>query len=266
MNTYGLIRVSSLSQKNNTSLGFQTKRIKDYCSVYEFDLNGIITETESGGRSVDERTGLTELKRLIENEECDTIIVNKVDRLGRSLLQGLLFLKYCEEHSVRVISISENIDTNEPSSKLVTNILYSIAEHEKSTILSRLSDGRERTFEKGFKPYGGNLSFGYQKNNRGEIVVDEENSQIVKYIFKKWNLLSKMKHLSKTKKTQRMLKLLKQRGYSFNGKDFRHWNLKDILSNPIYSGWIRWKNNLTESSYPRIVSRRLFNQVQVCGQ
>ena len=134
MNTYGLVRVSTLGQKENTSLESQSKRINDYCKLYDLPLKNIISETESGGKNVEDRTGLTKLKSLIESGECNTIIVNKVDRLGRSLLQGLLFLKYCEEHAVRVISILDSIDTNNPSSKLITNILYSIAEHEKDQI------------------------------------------------------------------------------------------------------------------------------------
>ena len=97
--TYGLSRVSTIGQKENTSLAFQSKRIKDYCSLHNLKLNDIIIETESGAKDVDDRTGLSKLKKLIKNGECKTIIVNKVDRLGRSLLQGLLFLKYCEEHT-----------------------------------------------------------------------------------------------------------------------------------------------------------------------
>ena len=149
MKSYGLVRVSTLGQKENTSLSFQSKRIKDYCHLFEMELKDIITETESGGKDVDERSGLMKLKALIENNECDTIIVNKIDRLGRSLLNGLLFLKYCEEHSIRVVSISENIDTDNPQSKLIINILWSIAEHEKDMIKSRLEDGRVKTFNDG---------------------------------------------------------------------------------------------------------------------
>ena len=80
MKTYGLVRVSTLSQKDNTSLGFQTKRIKDYCGVYDLKLEGIISETESGGKDLDDRTGLSKLKELIKSNECKTIVVTKVDR------------------------------------------------------------------------------------------------------------------------------------------------------------------------------------------
>jgi site-specific DNA recombinase len=172
MKSYGLVRVSTLGQKDNTSLSFQSKRIKDYCHLFEMELKDIITETESGGKDVDERSGLMKLKTLIENNECDTIIVNKIDRLGRSLLNGLLFLKYCEEHAIRVVSISESIDTDNPQSKLIINILWSIAEHEKDMIKSRLEDGRVKTFNDGNKPYG-KTPYGYGKNHKGELVANK---------------------------------------------------------------------------------------------
>ena len=262
MNTYGLVRVSTLSQKDNTSLEFQTKRIKDYCSVYDLTLKGIISETESGGKNVDERTGLLKLKGLIKSGECKTIVVTKVDRLGRSLLQGLLFLKDCEEYNVRVVCIENGIDTDNPQSKLITNILFSIAENERDTIKSRLSDGRQKRFEENKKPYGV-LSFGYRKNNKGEIVVNKRESDIVQYIFKRWNTLRKMNHLTKTKRTQKLLHSLKVKGYKFRGKDFKWWNINDILSNPFYCGVLNWKDKTTKHSYDTIISKRMYNQINL---
>ena len=44
--TFGLVRVSSIGQKDNTSLEFQSKRIKDYCKVYELELSDIIKEAQ----------------------------------------------------------------------------------------------------------------------------------------------------------------------------------------------------------------------------
>ena len=186
--------------------------------------------------------------------------MTKVDRLGRSLLQGLLFLKDCEEHNVRVVCIENGIDTDNPQSKLITNILFSIAENERDTIKSRLSDGRQKRFEENKKPYGV-LSFGYRKNNKGEIVVNKRESDIVQYIFKRWNTLRKMNHLTKTKRTQKLLHSLKVKGYKFRGKDFSWWNIKDIISNSFYVGVMKWKGSQTKHNYDTIVSKRLFNLV-----
>ena len=215
MNTYGLARVSTLGQKENTSLDFQSKRIKDYCTLENLKLGEIIIETESGAKSLEDRTGIIKLNHLITSGDCKTIIVNKIDRLGRSLLQGLLFLKYCEDNGVRVISISENIDTKDNGqSKLVINILWSIAEHERDVIKSRLEDGRERQFSLGNKPYG-KTPFGYKKNIKGLIDIDKEESLIVQYIYKRYHALSKMKHLTKTKRTQKLLHSLKIKEYKY---------------------------------------------------
>lgn len=260
MKSYGLARVSTIGQKENTSLSFQKKRIYDYATLFDLNVVDIIIETESGAKSTDNRSGLSKLKLLVKEGECNTIIVNKIDRLGRSLLNGLLFLKYCEEHSTRVVSISENIDTNNSQSKLLINILWSIAEHERDMIKSRLEDGRQKRFNDGYKCYG-QTSFGYKKNHKGEIVVSESESKIVKYIFKRYLTLSKMKHLTKTKRTQKLLKSLKLKGYKFRGKDFKWWNVKDIISNSFYHGLMKWKGSETKHNYETIVSKRLYNLV-----
>ncbi len=105
------------------------------------------------------------------------------------------------------------------------------------------------------------IPFGYKRKNN-QIVVDENVQPIVQYIFKKWNVLNKMKHLTKTKRTQRLLKLLKNRNYTFNGRDFKYWNLRDIISNPMYCGYIKWKGELkNQSDIQPMISKRLFNQV-----
>ena len=260
MKLYGLCRVSTIGQKDNTSLSFQKKRIYDYASLFEMDVIDIITETESGSKSLDERSGLSKLKRLVEVGECDTIIVNKIDRLGRSLLNGLLFLRYCEDHNTRVISISENIDTKNSQSKLLINILWSIAEHERDMIKNRLESGKQKRWEDGYKSYG-KPSFGYKKNHKGELVVDVEESIIIQYIYKRYLSLSKMNHLTKTKRTQKLLKSLKQKGYKFRGKDFNWWNIKDIISNSFYVGLMKLKGAETKHNYETIVSKRLYNLV-----
>ena len=263
MNTYGLVRVSSLSQKDNTSLSFQSNRIKEYCKLFDLSLTGIIQETGSGGVDLENRKGLTELQSLIEDGSCKTIIVNKVDRLGRSLLQGLIFLKYCEDKGVRVICIENGIDTDNPQSKLITNILFSIAENEKEQIKIRCNSGRTKTFSDKKLPYG-SLSYGYIKNLKGEVVINKEESEIIQFIYKRYNQLLKRNNLSKTKRTQLLLKSLRDNNYKYRGKDFEWWNIKHILSNPFYCGVMNWKDKSTTHNYDTIVSKRLFNKINSC--
>jgi len=177
------------------------------------------------------------------------------------MLGSLTFIKLCKEHNVRVITISDGIDTNNENSSLILNLLLSISTEERRIIRNRCQSGLEMKWKQNKIPYS-SLPYGYLRTKKGDIVKDTEIEPIIQFIFKKFNLLSKMKHLTKTKRTQRLLKLLKQKGYQYKGKDFKNWNIKQILTHPLYMGMIKWKDEIKKSDYPTMVSKRLFNQIQ----
>jgi len=256
----GYCRISTERQSKGTSLDNQNQKINEYCNLHDLELTNVFSEIDSGGN--DDRKVLTQIRDMISNPFLDspikTIIVFKLDRLGRTMLGSLNFIDFCKKNNVNVVSISDNIDTNEPKSELILNILLSIATEERRVIKERLSMGRDYKFKNNQIPYP-KIPFGYTRNKRS--ITPDENSEIVQYIFKKWNMFSKMKHISKTKKTQRLLNLLKRRGYTFNGNDFKWWNIRDIINNKMYCGIISWKGMTTESSYVNIISKRLFNSI-----
>ena len=257
----GYSRISTQRQSEGTSLDNQKQKITEYCNLHDLQLTNVFSEIDSGGN--DDRKVLTEIKNMIENPfvketPIKSIIVFKLDRLGRTMLGSLQFIDFCKQNNVNVVSIQDNIDTNEPKSELILNILLSIATEERRVIRERLSMGRDFKFKNNQIPYP-KIPFGYSRKKK--TIIPDENSEIVKYIFKKWNLLSKMKHLSKTKRTQRLLNLLSRRDYTFNGKDFQWWNIRDIINNKMYCGEISWKGMTTNSSYPTIISKRLYNSI-----
>ena len=105
----GLIRVSSIGQKDNTSLENQKKMINDYCSVYSIELDEVIEEVYTGTTS--DRDGLNYLRSLVENRKVESVVVMKLDRLMRSFSEGVVFIKYLFDNNVKIISVLEKIDT-----------------------------------------------------------------------------------------------------------------------------------------------------------
>ena len=255
----GYSRVSSVNQSLKTSLPYQTQKIQEYCQLNELKLTDVLCETDSGGN--DDRQVLGCIKEMIENQVVDTLIVYKLDRLGRTMLGSLQFIELCNKNNTRVISIYDNIDTSNDQSTLMLNILLSIATEERRQIKMRCNSGREMRWIQNKIPYS-KIPFSYRRDKSGDVIVDENSKHIVQYIFKKWNLLSKMKHLTANKRMRRMLKLLTARGYTYYGKKFERWNIRDILKQPLYCGIIRWKGEQKQSEYPSIISRRMFNQIQ----
>ena len=256
----GYCRISTLSQVGNTSLDFQSSKISEYCELYDLPLTKIYHEQESGGN--DDRVVLSEIKTLIKSNQISILLINKIDRLGRNMIGSLTFIELCKEHNVDVISITDGIDTRQPQSNLLLNLLLVIATEEKVVITNRCKSGRDTLWKQDKLPHG-KLPLGYIRNKGGSVVVDENVQPIIQYIYKKFNQLSKMKHLSKTKRTQRLLKLLRNKGYKYYGKEFRWWNIKSILRHPLYSGQLKYKDETKVSPFPTMVSKRLFNQVQL---
>ena len=101
----GLCRISSVSQKDNTSLSNQKKMIKDYCKMYGIELSNIISECYSGTTS--NRNGLNKLKGLVENGDVKSVVVMKLDRLMRNFTEGVIFIKYLLDNDVKIISVME---------------------------------------------------------------------------------------------------------------------------------------------------------------
>ena len=140
----GLCRVSSISQKDNTSLSNQKRMIKDYCTMYGIKLSNVISECFSGTTS--NRSGLNELKNLVENRNVESVIVMKLDRLMKNFTEGVIFIKYLLDNDVKIISIMEQIDTSSVSGRFLVNILLSMSKMERDTIVQRLSYGKEKKF------------------------------------------------------------------------------------------------------------------------
>tara|TARA_R100001377_G_scaffold81822_2_gene61594 strand:- start:8683 stop:9465 length:783 start_codon:yes stop_codon:yes gene_type:complete len=253
----GYQRISTIKQQDGNSLEYQTQKINEYCSLKELSLTQIFSEVDSGGN--DDRIILKKVKELITLGKVECVVVWKLDRLSRSMIGGLQFVQFCKDNNTRVVCISDNLDSGNESSELMINILLSIAQEERRQIKSRCNMGRNMMWKNNQIPYP-KIPFGYDRVNDNLLL--NEDIKVVEYIFRKYNVLAKMKHITKRQRTQRLIKLLTRNGYTFNGRTFRWWNIRDILSQTLYSGIISWKGEMKQSHYPKVISTRLFNQVQ----
>jgi len=252
----GLIRVSSFGQKDNTSLSNQKKMINEYCSIYSIELDEIIEEVYTGTTS--NRDGLNYLKSLIENGDVESVVVMKLDRLMRSFSEGVVFIKYLLDNNVKIISVLEKIDTSTTSGRFFMNVLLSLNEMERDTIVERMNSGKIRKFEN-HKKVNGRISFGYKKYE-DTLILDKHNSKIVQYIYKRYLDLRRKGH-SKTKSMRLLRKSLKNKDYTYNGREFKSYNIRYILSNSFYTGVLTNGSETTTHNYDKIISSRLFNLV-----
>lgn len=99
----------------------------------------MFSDVTSGSRTAIERPGM---KRLLDYvEEGDTVVVWRIDRLGRSLIDVLNTVNLLREQGVKVRSLSDGIDPETTSGRLMLGMLATLAEYERELIVERVNAG-----------------------------------------------------------------------------------------------------------------------------
>lgn len=99
----------------------------------------VFSDVTSGSRTAIERPGM---KRLLDYvEEGDTVVVWRIDRLGRSLIDVLNTVNLLREQGVKIRSLSDGIDPETTSGRLMLGMLATLAEYERELIIERVNAG-----------------------------------------------------------------------------------------------------------------------------
>jgi DNA invertase Pin-like site-specific DNA recombinase len=138
----------------------------------EYDNWSLLPEVREEGvtgtkEAVDRPALSALLEKLSSSQDCKTIIVERADRLARDLIVGELLLKECRSLGIRVIEAESGRDmtaddSDDPTSKLIRQILGAVAEFDKSSIVLKLRKARQRKKartngregKEGVKPFG----------------------------------------------------------------------------------------------------------------
>ncbi len=131
---YGYMRVSSKGQaRDGNSLEAQERDLKE--AGAQFIYKDVYTGTTTDRPELD--------KLLGELKEGDTIIVTKLDRLARSVQQGIELIETLAQKGVKVHVLNMGMMDNTPTGKLIRNVMLCFAEFERDMIMQRTREGRE---------------------------------------------------------------------------------------------------------------------------
>ena len=222
MKVVGYVRVSTEEQaKSGLGREAQIKKIKAYCDLYNAELIDIIIDNGVSGKTLN-RDGLNKIIKMFQENTVDGVVVAKLDRLTRSVSDmGLLVNKIFKNKEL--ISVSENIDTRTASGRLVLNVLVSVAQWERETIVERTKDALKAKRERGEKT-GGDIPFGYDVLN-GKLIYNDEEQKVINYIKR----LRKKGYGYK-----RIANMLNNKGLKTKkGKSFSHMQVKRIIEREL---------------------------------
>jgi len=133
-----------------------------------------------------ERPALARLRRLVRDGRVDCVVVFKLDRLSRNVVDTVNLVLREWDSRCYIKSARENIDTFDPAGKMFFYTLVSFAEWERNTIRDRTFSGRVRRAQEGRNP-GRKLPYGYGVGERrGEIVVVDSAAAVVRRVFREF--------------------------------------------------------------------------------
>ena len=204
----------------------------------------------SGGTM--ERPAFKELLSDVEKGEIDIVVVYKVDRLRRSLMDFSKIIDIFDRKETSFVSITQHFNTTTSMGRLTLNILLSFAQFEREVTGERIRDKFAASKKKGMW-IGGCTPFGYKKEDN-KLVPIETQAEQVDLIFRKY---SELKSVFKLKE------YLDKNGIKTKkNKNFSKGQLYHLLSNKVYIGKIVHKTNVYAGLHKPIVNLDIFNQVQ----
>jgi DNA invertase Pin-like site-specific DNA recombinase len=214
------------------------------------------------GASLD-RPALQQLLVAIEAGQIDCVVVYKVDRLSRSLLDFTRLMSTFDRCGVSFVSVTQQFNTTTSIGRLTLNILLSFAQFERELIGERTRDKLSAARRKG-KWIGGIPVLGYDIRSPGEgLVVQEEEAQTVREIFQIADASGTLAQTLEEVTTRgwKNKSWVTRAGRKRTGKLFCRSSLSALLRNVLYKGFVSHKGALYPGEQSPIVEPALWERV-----
>ncbi|HWI62628.1 MAG TPA: recombinase family protein [Symbiobacteriaceae bacterium] len=166
------VRWSTDEQESGTTLEVQTESCQYFIKSqgWEFDPKLVyVDDGYSGGNT--ERPALTKLRKSIEAGEIEAVVVYKLDRLSRRVVDCVKLVREEWYGRCSLFSTAERFDTESPVGKMIFNILISFAEFERDVIRDRTQSGKKKRASQG-RNAGHKYMYGYRRGEDGSYQLD----------------------------------------------------------------------------------------------
>lgn len=210
-----------------------------------------------------ERPALRKLLVDIEAERVDCVVVYKVDRLSRSLLDFARLMEVFERHGVCLVSVTQPLNTTQSLGRLTLNILLSFAQFEREIIAERTRDKIAAAKRKG-KWMGGTPALGYEISAEGKrLAVNAADAKLVAALFAEYLKCKSLDQLLTTAQERGWTnKIWRRAPHGARSAPFTKPVLRRLLRNPVYIGQIRHRDKTYAGEHASLIERASWDKVQ----
>ncbi|MEP9387721.1 recombinase family protein [Mesorhizobium sp. KR9-304] len=211
----------------------------------------------SGGTM--ERPALKRLLQDIRDRKVDVVVVYKIDRLTRSLMDFSRIVEVFDANNVSFVSVTQQFNTTTSMGRLTLNVLLSFAQFEREVTAERIRDKIAASRKKGIW-MGGTVPLGYKAVEK-KLVIDPEAASKVRRIFCRYFELKSVPVLAD--------ELNGESGIASDSSpsrqsrlSFTRGKLYHLLSNVVYIGKARHKDRIYGGEHEAIIDQETFAAVQ----
>ena len=245
---------NSLDAQREAGLAYiQSQRAEGWVALPDrYDDGGV-----SGGTL--ERPALQRLLRDVERGLVDIVVVYKIDRLSRSLMDFAKLVEAFEKHQVTFVSVTQQFNTTTSMGRLTLNILLSFAQFEREVIGERIRDKFAASRKRGLW-MGGNVPLGYLVRDRKLVVVEAE-AELVRTIFARFAALgSALKVARELNAAGEVTKRWNANSKLQGGRAWAKGDIYKVLANRVYLGQAVHKGVSYPGEHAAIVDQELWDR------
>ena len=269
-------RVSTDNEEQVTSYDTQIQHYREYIiSKPEWELVDIYADEGISATNTKKRD---DFNRMIDDCKLgliDLVITKSISRFARNTVDCLNYIRELKEMNIPVFFEKENINTMDAKGEVLITIMASLAQQESESLSQNVKLGMQYRFQQGKIMVNTTCFLGYDKDDKGNLVINQKQAEVVKRIFREYlegkSILAICRGLERDKiKTSR------------GNARWHDSSVRKILENEKYMGDAllqktytvdflnkkRVKNNgimpqyYVEDSHPAIISKEIFMQVQ----
>jgi site-specific DNA recombinase len=246
-------REEGLEQEFN-SLDAQRQACQDYIASQKHEGWVLVPDRyDDGGISAAtlDRPALQRLLADIEAHRVDVVVVYKIDRLSRALMDFAKLVEVFDRNNVTFVSVTQSFNTTTSMGRLTLNILLSFAQFEREVIGERIRDKFAASRKKGMW-MGGFVPLGYDVKDR-KLVVNEAEAKRVRMIFGRF---------VKIGSATALVRALREEGIrGKQGKLVDKGYVYKLLNNRVYVGEAVHKGTAYPGEHQAIIDRGLWDRV-----
>ncbi|MGM8288690.1 recombinase family protein [Clostridium perfringens] len=261
------------------SIDEQKRLLEEWCKANDYIIYKCYSDRGISGKNIKDRPALKELLSDAKEGKFDMVISWKINRVSRKLEDVLKIVNILEKNNITFKSYSEPFETDTPAGRMQFQMMALIGEFERGTIAQNVKMGMIAKAKTG--NWCGGRVLGYdlvpnnspkeEKKGKNKLEINEKEAEIVRFIFNEY---------SKGKGYKAITNQINKLGYKTKkGNNFSVGSIRDILTNPVYIGEIRYnvRQNWSEKrrrninpnpirvkgKHEAIIDRELWDKVQL---